>query len=65
MKKPKHNTDWDVLRILIGDYADWCRADEMKGGSDPADLEITSAQYQLSLAKVNAHIAKMEREYAK
>lgn len=61
-RKRKEPTKWDVLRQFIVDYAEWCRADEMKGGGDPLSIPEIEASLSLARAKLEAHIAKMIRE---
>lgn len=58
-RKPK--TKWDLLRGLINELDEAARADEMKGGGDPADMESKELYYKLTRAKLFAQIERMER----
>lgn len=54
-------TDWEILRELICEYADACRADEMKGGGDPEAVPEIEACMNYCLARLDVHISRMER----
>lgn len=60
-RKSRGQNPWAVLRTLIQDLEESARADEMKGGGDPNDMDVREAEYKLARAKVLAHIADMER----
>jgi len=55
-------TDWNALRALINEYVEAEVADSWKGGGDPADAPVVEANLALALAKLNAHIERMQRE---
>lgn len=71
MKKKKKATPmptrqekmWLDLGSLIENYAEASRADEVKGGGDPACFEVVELDCQLARAKLNAHIDMMQREF--
>jgi|HubBroStandDraft_2_1064218.scaffolds.fasta_scaffold1777506_2 hypothetical protein len=53
---------WEILVSLIQEYGHACRADEMKGGGDPAEFELIEKELELTTLKVNVHIEKMKRD---
>jgi len=57
-KKPD---DWGNLRKLIAGYVEAAIADSWKGGGDPADIDVKEAMLELTRAKLEAHITKMQR----
>jgi hypothetical protein len=52
------------LRYRINEYAEAMVAESWKGGGDPADIPVVEAQLELSKAKLDAHLERMEREHA-
>ena len=63
MARRKKSDRWDILATLIVEYGDACRADEMKGAGAPEDADVIEAQLVLVRAKIDAHMAKMQREF--
>lgn len=53
---------WEGLIELIQAYGDACRADETKGGGDPADFDVIEKECELATLKVNSYIEKMKRQ---
>lgn len=62
MPKKKEPTKWETLTHLIGEYVEWCRADEMKGGGDPTAISEIEAGLELARVKLMGHIQRMIRE---
>lgn len=60
-KKESKPDQWNALVGLIAQYGEMCRADEMKGGGDPADAQVIEAEFALAQARLNAHIDKLRR----
>ena len=51
------------LSILIFEYAQASRADEMRGGGDPNDSEVIAANCKLAEAKVLQKLGEFQREF--
>lgn len=62
-KKKAKSDPWRKLLRLIGDYAGWSRADEMKGGGDPESYGEIEASLKLAKVKLEGHIARMRRDF--
>ena len=61
--KAKKRTSWQILTVLIQNYASASVAESWKGGGDPADVETLDTRLKLARIELNAHIAKMIREF--
>jgi hypothetical protein len=59
----KNKNKFDVLEVLIRNYADACVAESWKGGGDPNDTEVIEARLALARSELNAHINVMRREF--
>ncbi len=60
-KKEAPVDPWNKLLVLIYEYGEACRADEMKGGGDPTYMEVVEAEFKLARARVEAHVTDMKR----
>ncbi|MGH9780207.1 MAG: hypothetical protein ACRD33_00175 [Candidatus Acidiferrales bacterium] len=63
LKRNDKYDPWNVLTLLIANYADACRAHETRGGEDPADFEVIDATLELERLRLMSHIQKMRREF--
>lgn len=55
--------EWDELILLIRNFGKMSRAHEMLGAGDPLEFDLIEAEFKLSQAKVEAHVAKLRRFY--
>jgi hypothetical protein len=62
--KRKDSDPWQILRTLIWEYGQASRADEMKGGGDPDQMDIIELECELAQRRLESHIRAMEREFA-
>lgn len=62
-KEGKKDAQWNHLRVLIRNHAIAVRDDEMKGGGDPADVELIEARLKVAELELDGHIHKMYRHY--
>lgn len=59
----KMDAEWNRLRLLIIGFGEASVAESWKGGGDPADHDVLSANLELSKLRMEAQITKMRREY--
>jgi hypothetical protein len=53
---------WEKLDELIIAYGEASRADEMKGGGDPLDVNEIESNLTVAQLRVSIQIAKIQRE---
>jgi hypothetical protein len=54
---------WQILTVLIQNYASASVAESWKGGGDPCDIDTLDLRLKLARTELNAHIQKMQREF--
>lgn len=63
MKKAKTRDDWSVLKHLIDELESTARADELKGGGDPADYDSIEHSFKLTKSRLQTHLQQMQDKY--